>query len=132
MKLYFSPSLFHLIAKNTAHFRWRLLCWSSALLALFVLLQSQVSSYTPNALVLLALLILSIGLQLLVCSAFIFFFLQLPSKKLAATMNSKDKESRYWLTLYKVVEWCEATLFFILLPLPCLMFVYAVFVILSA
>lgn len=132
MKLVFSPSAFHHKAKSLANIRWRLLGWSIALLSLFVLLQTQIATSTPNSLILLALFILFSGLQALVISAFIFFFLQLPSKKQALTMDRNDKYSQYWLKLYQTVEWCEATLFFILLPLPSLVFMYAIFVVASA
>ncbi len=138
MKLYLSPSTFHLIAKNIAGFRWRFLSWSTALITLFVLLQTQVNSSTPLALVLLALFILFSGLQLLVFSAFIFFFLKLPSHKEALknkpvnTDANEKSPNNYWLKFYRAVEWCEATLFFILLPLPSLVFIYAVVVICSS
>ncbi len=134
MKLYFSPTTFNLIAKSIASFRWIFLAWSAALLILFALLQTQVSSSTPLALVLFALFILFSGLQLLVFSAFIFFFLNLPSSKITLKGQSENSSTtnkslyNYWLKFYKAVEWCEATLFFILLPLPSLVFIYALIV----
>ena len=130
MKLYFSPQSFHTIATQLADRRWRLLVWSFSLLALFALLQTQITSTTPNILILISLLILFSGLQALVMGAFIFFFLHLPSLKQASQENKNNKQTGYWLKFYQTVEWCEATLFFILLPLPCLTFFYAVYVVL--
>jgi hypothetical protein len=126
MKLYFSPDTFHLYAQRFSPFRWRFLSWSLMLLALFVLVQSQISSSTPTPLLWLAFLLLFSGLQLLVFSAFILFFLQLPSHKEARKALIKSTQNKsYWYQLYRLVEWCEAILFFILLPLPTLIFFYA-------
>lgn len=130
MKLYFSPHTFHTIAKHIANFRWRLLLWSAALLSFFVILQTQITSSTPDLLILVSLLILFSGLQALVIGAFIFFFLHLPSKNQARKEVNTNKQACYWLKFYQTIEWCEATLFFVLLPLPCLTFVYAVYVVL--
>ncbi len=138
MKLYFSPINFHYIAKNISGFRWQLLSWSIALLALFVLLQSQVSSTTPLTLILLTLFVLFTGLQLLVFSAFIFFFFKLASdkeilKNKPVNVNIDEKRQKnYWFKFYRAIEWCEATLFFILLPLPSLIFIYALVVIVKS
>ncbi|MBU2893801.1 hypothetical protein KO495_10755 [Colwellia sp. D2M02] len=130
MKLYCSPDLFHLIAQRFLSFRWRLLGWSAPLLILFTLIQAQINANTPTLLVWLAFLILFSGLQLLVFSAFIWFFQQLPSKKEAAKISSeKSKSPSYWFKLYRAVEWCEAVLFFILLPMPTLIFLYAIIVV---
>ncbi|WP_343818247.1 hypothetical protein [Colwellia asteriadis] len=130
MKLYCSPDLFHLIAQRFLSLRWRLLGWSTPLLILFTLIQAQINANTPTLLVWLAFLILFSGLQLLVFSAFIWFFQQLPSKKEAAKISSeKSKSSSYWFKLYRAVEWCEAVLFFILLPMPTLIFLYAIIVV---
>ncbi len=134
MKLYFSPTFFNLIAKKLVGFRWRFLSWSIALLALFVLLQTQLISTTPRPLLLLALFILFMGLQLLILSAFIFFFWQLPSHREGSKKESLNADSKNllpgisWLKFYRTIEWCEATLFFILLPLPSLTFIYALFI----
>ena len=126
MKLYFSPDLFHLLAQQFLSYRWKLLLWSILFIGLFSLLQGKIHAETPTEHVLLALLILFIGLQLLVFSAFIFFFQQLPSKKEALR---HDENRQFWLKLYQGVEWCEASLFFIILPLPTITFIYALFVI---
>jgi len=95
-------------------------------MGLFSLLQMQINTETPITLIWLALFILFSGLQLLVFSAFIFFFQQLPSKKAELEQN---EENQFWLKLYQSVEWCEAILFFILLPLPTISFIYALFVV---
>lgn len=126
MKLYCSPNLFHLLAQQFIHLRWRLLLWSFLLISLFVLLQKQIGAETPKALIWLALFILFSGLQSLIFSAFIFFFQQLPSTK---EIRNQNKENQFWLKLYQGVEWCEALLFFIILPMPVLIFIYALFVI---
>jgi len=126
MKLYCSPNFFHLLAQQFLYFRWKLLLWSILLLGLFVLLQQQIGNDTPKELIWLALFILFTGLQLLIFSAFIFFFQQLPSKKVAL---QDDEHKQFWLNLYQGVEWCEAILFFILLPLPIITFIYALFIV---
>jgi len=126
MRLYFSPKLFHLLAQHFLSYRWKLLLWSILFIGLFSLLQGKIRTETPTELVWLALFILFSGLQLLVFSAFIFFFQQLPSKKEALR---HDEHHQFWLKLYQGVEWCEATLFFIILPLPTLTFIYALFVV---
>jgi hypothetical protein len=130
MKLYFSPDIFHLVAQRLSPLRWRLLFWSLLFITLFALVQTQINSNTPTELLWLAFLILFTGLQLLVFSAFILFFLQLPSKKEAKKNRSiKATTPSYWYQLYRAVEWCEAILFFILLPLPTLIFLYAIIVV---
>jgi len=126
MKLYCSPNLFHLLAQQFLSFRWKLLLWSLLLIGLFSLLQGNMSTETPKELVWLALFILFTGIQLLVFSAFIFFFQQLPSQKEA---QLHDLNRQFWLKLYQGVEWCEAILFFILLPLPTITFIYALFIV---
>ena len=118
MKLVFSPQIFNLIAVNFQHFRWRVLAWSAFSFILFLLLQTQITQSTPSALIWLALFILYIAFQTLVFSAFIFFFQQLRSNM------TVDKQ---WISLYRIIEWCEASLFFVLLPLPTLVFLYAIY-----
>lgn len=130
MKLYFSPDIFHIFAQRFSSLRWRLLSWSLLFMSLFALVQTQINSNTPTELLWLAFFILFTGLQLLVFSAFIFFFLQLPSKKEAKKQKPKrSSQSNYWYKLYRGVEWCEAILFFILLPLPTLIFIYALIIV---
>jgi hypothetical protein len=51
-----------------------------------------------------------------VLSAFIFFFQVLPSSR---------ENNLAWQQFYHVIEWCEALLFTLLLPLPILLFIYA-------
>ena len=126
MKLYFSPNLFHLVAQQFLNYRWRLLLSSLVFIGFFILLQKQINSETPTELIWLALFILFAGLQLLIFSAFIFFFQQLPSKSESLL---HDENRHFWFKLYKAVEWCEAILFFVILPLPALIFFYALFVI---
>ena len=126
MKLYCSPDLFHLLAQQFFSFRWRLMLWGLLLISFFSILQGKISTETPKELIWLALFILFTGLQLLIFSAFIFFFQQLPSKIEAARHN---ENSQFWFKLYKGIEWCEAVLFFIILPLPTITFVYAMFIV---
>ena len=126
MKLYCSPDLFHLLAQQFLSFRWRLLLWGLLLIGFFSILQGEISTETPKKLIWLALFILFTGLQLLIFSAFIFFFQQLPSKNEADRHND---DSQFWFKLYQGIEWCEAVLFFIILPLPTITFVYAMFII---
>jgi hypothetical protein len=125
MKLYCSPSLFNLLAQQFFGFRWRLLFWSFLCIGLFSLLQGKISSETPKELIWLALLILFTGLQFLVFGAFIFFFQQLPSKKEGLKY---DDNAKFWLKLYRGIEWCEAVLFFVILPLPVITFIYALII----
>lgn len=118
MKLLFSPQAFNLIAINFQSLRWKGLAWSVFSLLLFVLLQTQITTSTPSILVWFALFILFSAFQTLVFSAFIFFFQQLRSSKAS---------SPQWFKIYHFIEWCEASLFFLLLPLPTIVFIYALF-----
>ncbi len=126
MKFYCSPRLFHLLAQQFCNFRWKLLLWSLLLIGLFSLLQGEINAETPKKLIWFALFILFTGLQLLIFSAFIFFFQQLPSQK---EMQQHDAHRQFWIKLYQAVEWCEAVLFFIMLPLPTITFIYALFMV---
>jgi glucan phosphoethanolaminetransferase (alkaline phosphatase superfamily) len=130
MKIYFSPDYFHIFAQRFSELRWRLLLWSLLFISLFALVQTQINSNTPKELLWLAFFILFTSFQLLVFSAFIFFFLKLPSRKEKNKRRSEaTSQSKYWYKLYRTVEWCEAVLFFILLPLPTLIFFYALMII---
>ena len=130
MKLYFSPVIFNSVAQRFSTLRWRLLSWSFLLMSLFILIQTQINTNTPNELLWLAFFILFTGIQCLVFSAFIFFFLQLPSQKeVSKSLSEESLSPNYWYKLYKTIEWCEALLFFILLPLPVLLFIYALLMI---
>ena len=118
MNIIISPQLYHQMALTLHNYRWRLLLWSVFAFTLYMLLENQIALSTPKGLVWLALFILFSALQSLVFSSFIFFFYNLPSSK---------AEDRYWLKIYRTIEWCEAILFTILLPLPMIVFVYALF-----
>lgn len=115
MRLYFTPTTFQNIAKIFHHFRWRLLLWSALSFTLFLITNEQITQLTPITLVWLSLFILFFALQLLVLSAFIFFFRSLPSQQ--------TKEP-FWMNLYNLIEWCEALIFTFLLPLPTLIFCF--------
>ncbi|MGJ8692596.1 MAG: hypothetical protein ACSHW0_08945 [Thalassotalea sp.] len=116
MKLYFTPAVFNNVARYLKIYRWRLLLWSALGFVLYLLLTEQIEFSTPNGLIWLTLFIVFASLQALVLSAFIFFFQELPSRK-----TKQD----FWRRLYLIVEWSEAILFTILLPLPSLTFIYA-------
>ncbi len=116
MKPPISPELFNYIAISLARFKWQLLAWSAFFFCLFTLLQSQIQLNTPNTLVWLAIFILFAAIESLVISAFIFFFQVLPSSR---------ENSLKWQQFHQVIEWCEALLFTILLPLPIILFIYA-------
>lgn len=116
MKHWFTPKSFHQLALIVSPYRWRLLAWSALVFALYLLLETQITQTTPNTLVWLSLFILFASLQILVFASFIFFFKKLPSTLVKDTA---------WRKLYQVVEWCEAMLFALLLPLPSLVFLYA-------
>lgn len=115
---WFTPESFHQRAEQFSQWRWRLLMWSALCFSLYLLLSSQVSTKTPDALVWLTLFILFSALQALVLGSFVFFFRKLPSTQ---------ANSRFWFTFYRSVEWCETLLFTFLLPLPALTFVYALY-----
>lgn len=118
MKHWFTPTTFHLVAVTCSPYRWRLLAWSAFALLLFVILETQMAKTTPDSLVWIALLILFSALQSLVLASFIFFFQTLPSTL---------ARGRYWLKFHLIVEWGETLLFTILLPLPALIYLYALF-----
>lgn len=116
MKYYFTPNVFNSLAQSLVDVRWKLLLWSVMGISLYLLLNSQIQSATPNVLVWVNVFIIFAAIQALVISAFIFFFQYLPSG------NAKEK---FWYQLYRFVEWSEAILFTILLPLPSLIFIFA-------
>ena len=116
MKLSISPNVFNYIAISLSRFKWQLLAWSVFFFILFALLQSQIQFNTPNFLIWFAILILFTAIESLVITAFIFFFQVLPSTQ---ECNAKS------LQFYRTIEWCEAVLFTILLPLPIVLFIYA-------
>lgn len=116
MKLSISPETFNYIAITLARFKWALMSWSAFLFVLFLLLQSQITFSTPNALVWLAIFILFIAIESLVACAFIFFFQILPSTK---------EQSAQWVSFYRAIEWCETLLFTVLIPLPVILYIYA-------
>jgi len=99
-----------------SRFKWQLLAWSIFFFCLFILLQTQIQLNTPGFLVWLAIFILFAAIECLVLSAFIFFFQVLPSSR---------ENNLAWQQFYHVIEWCEALLFALLLPLPILLFIYA-------
>jgi hypothetical protein len=116
MKYYFEPAVFNNIAITLTSYRWQLIAWSAFSFCLFLLLNWQIELSTPTSLVWLAIFILFSALQTLVIASFIFFFQVLPSTK---------EENKAWLKFYKAIEWCEAILFTFILPLPMLLFIYA-------
>ena len=116
MPNWITPERFQQIALFFIDYQWRLLGCSLLSFVLFALLKLQIISTTPDMLVWLAIFILFFALQNLVLAAFIIFFQQLPSSK------ANDKQ---WFTLYRTVEWCETLLFAFLLPLPAMIFCYA-------
>lgn len=118
MKYWFTPESFNLLAANLSHYKWRILLWSAAAFILYTLLESQITNETPTFLIYLALAILFTALQMLVFSSFIFFFQTLPSTK----TNKKA-----WFIFYRCIEWSETLLFALLLPLPTLGLIYAIF-----
>lgn len=118
MKFWFTPENFHLSATTLSNNKWRLLAWSAFAFILYLLLELQISTTTPLFLVWLALAILFASIQALVVASFIFFFQVLTS--------SKAKNKR-WFNFYRSIEWAETVLFTFLLPLPTLIFIYALF-----
>lgn len=118
MNYWFTPESFHLLASNLSQYKWRLLMFSAAAFALYTVLELQVSQSTPTFLIWMALAILFSALQILVFSSFIFFFQVLPSSR----TNKKS-----WYIFYRTIEWCETLLFALLLPLPTISFIYAIF-----
>ncbi len=120
MTCYFSPNICNNIAISLYEFRWWFFMWSGLTFLLFLLLQQQISETTPNSLVWLSIFILFIALQALVVSAFIFFF---------ASLASIKERQVFWLNFYRVIEWSEAVIFSFILPLPMLLFVYALIIV---
>lgn len=116
MNFSISPELFNYIAITFARFKWQLLAWCLFFFVLFIALQSQIQLRTPTTLVWLAIFILFIAIESLVISAFMFFFQVLPSTR---------EENASWYRFYRTIEWCETILFAILLPLPMVLFFYA-------
>lgn len=116
MKYYFTPLAFQHYATRFQAYRWQLLSSGCFAFILYIILNSMITVTTPNALVWVTLFIMFAGVQALVFSAFIFFFLKLPSTQAQGT---------FWYKLYRTIEWSEAILFTFLLPLPSLTFVFA-------
>jgi uncharacterized membrane protein HdeD (DUF308 family) len=116
MNYWFTPDAFHLTATSFSDKKWRLLAWSALAFVLYLLLETQITSTTPTFLIWLALAILFASIQTLIIASFIFFFQVLPSKK---------ANSSLWYKFYRVIEWSETLLFTFLLPLPTLIFIYA-------
>ena len=118
MKYYFTPNVFNVLAQTLVNIRWKLLLWGVLGIALYLVLNSLIQSTTPNVLVWINVFIIFASLQALVISTFIFFFQYLPSE---------NTDESFLYQLYKIVEWSEAILFTILLPLPSLIFIFAFF-----
>lgn len=116
MNLFISPNFYNYIAISLSRLKWQLLAWSIFFFILFVLLQTQIQLNTPNYLIWFVIFILFFAIESLIITAFIFFFQVLPSTQ---ECNAK------WLQFYRTIEWCEALLFTILLPLPIVLFIYA-------
>lgn len=116
MKYYFTPKVFHSLAQTLINTRWKLLLGSTLGISLYLILNTQIHSATPDVLVWVNVFIIFAAIQALVVSAFIFFFEYLPSE---------SAKERFWYQLYRFVEWSEAILFTILLPLPSLIFIFA-------
>lgn len=115
MLSWLTPEVFHEVALTFKSYRWRLLGLSGAIFLLFTLLTPFINSSTPLFLLILLFFILFSALQSLVCAAFIFFFLQLPSQK-----NNIPS----WKAFYRSIEVSETYLFAVLLPSPILIFLY--------
>ncbi|WP_206485494.1 hypothetical protein [Thalassotalea sp. G2M2-11] len=120
MKVWLTPEIFNSVALTAISYRWKLLAWSLGGFILFYLLQTQVGTQTPAILIWLTIFILFSALQALVFSAFIFFFQELASNKV---------QDKIWIRFYRIIEWCETILFGFILPLPTLLFIYALIVI---
>jgi hypothetical protein len=120
MKYRLTPELFNNIAITFTSYRWSLLAWSGFFFALFLILSKQIAQSTPSLLVWFAIFILFSALQALVFASFIFFFQVLPSNK---------EENKPWQKFYRMIEWCEALIFTVILPLPMLLFLYALIII---
>lgn len=120
VKLWFTPDIFNSIAVTFSAWRWKTMMWSILAFILFMALQTIIDASTPSFLIWVAIFILFASLQALVFSAFIFFFKELPSSK---TNDPK------WLKFYRAIEWCESIIFSFILPLPSLLFIYALIII---
>jgi len=120
MKYRFTPESFSNIAITLSVYRWKLLAWSGFSFLLFLLLNTQINFSTPTTLVWFAIFILFAALQALVVASFIFFFQTLPSNK---------AENKPLFKFYRIIEWCEAIIFTIILPLPMFFFFYALIII---
>jgi len=116
MKIWLNPEIFNNLAITLAEYRWKLIAWSAFAFGLFSLLQVQLVQSTPKFLIWVAIFILFSALQALVIAAFIFFFQVLQSTRV---------QSKQWFKFYRAIEWCEAILFGFILPLPVLLFIYA-------
>ncbi len=115
-----SPELFNNLAITLYDFRWRIILWSICSFVLSFVLQQQLHKQAPYVFLIITLSLLFLALQSLVLAAFIFFFQRLPS-------NQYQQDGLHYF--YRAIEWCETLLFTILLPLPLLMFIYALWVI---
>ncbi len=120
MKYRLTPELFNNIAITLSSYRWILIAWSGFSFVLFLILNKQINYNTPSTLVWFAIFILFAALQVLVVASFVFFFQDLPSNK---------AENKPLLKFYQAIEWCEAIIFTIILPLPMLFFFYALIII---
>lgn len=120
MKYRLTPALFNNIAITCSSYRWKLLAWSGFSFALFFMLSKQIEQSTPIVLVWFAIFILFAALQTLVVASFIFFFV---------TLQSTKQENKPWQKFYSTIEWCEAIVFSVILPLPMMLFVYALVII---
>jgi hypothetical protein len=116
MNYWFTPEVFHFTASRFSHKKWPLLASSALAFVLYLLLETQINQTTPIFLVWLALAILFASIQTLIIASFIFFFQVLPSKKANTFL---------WYKFYRFIEWSETLLFTFLLPLPTLIFIYA-------
>ena len=120
MKYRLTPELFNNIAITFSSYRWILIAWSGFSFILFLILSQQIEKSTPIVLVWFAIFILFAALQTLVVASFIFFF---------QTLQSNKEENKPWRKFYSTIEWCEAIIFTVILPLPMMLFVYALIII---
>jgi hypothetical protein len=120
MKYRLTPELFNNIAISLSSYRWTLIAWSSFFFVLFLILSQLIAQSTPIVLVWFAIFILFAALQTLVFASFIFFFQNLQSNK---------EENKQWQKFYSTIEWCEAIIFTVILPLPMMFFVYALIIV---
>jgi hypothetical protein len=120
MKYRLTPELFNNIAITLSSYRWILIAWSGFSFVLFLILSKQIAQTTPILLVWFAIFILFAALQTFVVASFIFFF---------QTLQSNKEENKPWRKFYSTIEWCEAIIFTVILPLPMMLFVYALIII---